>query len=65
MSLVTRAGLTAEGRLGLWSSALTDSPRVPESWEPSRAVCRRDWYSRGAAAVRVEYAAEAAACPSP
>ena len=65
MSLVTRAGLTAEGRLGLWSSALTDSPRVPEPWEPSRAVRRQDWYSRGAVAFRVECAAEAAACPSP
>ena len=28
MSLVTRVGLLAEDRLGLWSSALTDSPRV-------------------------------------
>ena len=28
MSLATRVGVVAEDRLGLWSSALTDSPRV-------------------------------------
>ena len=38
MGLVTRAGLAAENRLGLWCSALTYSPRVPEPWKPSRAV---------------------------
>ena len=65
MSLATRVGLTAEDRLGLWSSALTDSPRVPEPWQPSRATRWRGWYSRGAAAVRVEREAEAAGCPSP
>ena len=65
MNLATRASLAAEDRLGFWSSALTDSPRVPESWQPSRAVRRQGWYSRGAAVVRVEREAEAAGCPSP
>ena len=65
MSLVTRVGLAAEDRLGLWSSALTDSPRVPEPWQPSRATRRQGWYSHGAAVIRVECAVEAAGCPSP
>ena len=59
MSLVTRVGLASEDRLGL-----TDSPSVPEPWQPSRAARRQGWYSRGAAAVRVERAAETAGCPS-
>ena len=64
MSLVIRAGLVAEDRLGLWCSALTDKPRVPEPQQPSRAVCRRGWYSCGAAVVRMERVAEAAGCLS-
>ena len=65
MSLATRVGLVAEDRLGLWSSVLTNSPRVPEPWQPSRASRRGGWYSRGAAVVRVECAVESAGCLSP
>ena len=65
MSLAARAGLAAEDRLGLWSCAFTDSPRVLEPWQPSRGAHRQGWYSHGAAVVRVEHAAEAAGCPSP
>ena len=64
VSLATRAGLAAEDRLGLWSSALTNSSSVPESWQPSRGTRRQGWYSRGAAVVRVECVAEAAGCLS-
>ena len=64
MSPVSRAGLVAEDRLGLWSSALTDSPGVPEPRQPSRAAHRRGWYSPGDAVVRVELEAEGARYPS-
>ena len=64
MGPVSRASLVAEDRLGLWSSALTDSPGVAEPRQPSRAVHMRGWYSPGAAVFRVEREVERARCPS-